>query len=61
MLPRIFRQGDHIADPGIKERKSKLVLRVDTGRRLPVVADGGYVGTTPASIQMVPRQILLKL
>lgn len=61
MLPRIFRHGDHIPDPGIKELRSKLVLRVDTGRRLPVVADGCYVGTTPVSIQMVPRQILLKL
>ncbi len=54
MLPRIFRHGDHIPDPGIKELRTKLVLRVEAERRLPVVADGAYLGTTPVSIQMVP-------
>ncbi len=61
LLPRIFRHGDHVPDPGIKELRTKLVLRVDAGRRLPVVADGEYLGTTPVAIQTVPRQILLKL
>jgi diacylglycerol kinase family enzyme len=61
MLPRIFRHGDHVPDPGIKELRSKLVLRIETDRPLPVVADGIAFGTTPASFQVVPRQVMLKL
>jgi diacylglycerol kinase (ATP) len=61
LLPRIFRHGDHVPDPQIKELRVKLTLRVESDRRMPVVADGGYLGTTPASFQVVPQQILLKL
>ena len=61
MLPRIFRHGDHVPDPGIKELRSRLVLRIESERRLDVVADGLPLGSTPASFQVIPRQILLKL
>jgi diacylglycerol kinase family enzyme len=37
------------------------VLRIETDRPLPVVADGIAFGTTPASFQVVPRQVMLKL
>ena len=61
LLPRIFRHGDHVPDPGIKELRARVALRIDGPRPLPVVADGSVLGTTPVTIQVVPRQILLKL
>jgi diacylglycerol kinase (ATP) len=61
LLPRMFRHGDHVPDPGIKELRARLTLRVDGPKQLPVVADGSALGTTPVTFQVVPRQILLKL
>ena len=61
LLPRIFRHGDHVPDPGIKELRASVALRIDGPRPLPVVADGSVLGTTPVTFQVVPRQILLKL
>jgi diacylglycerol kinase family enzyme len=61
MLPRIFRHGDHIPDPNIKELRAKLKIEVDAPRAMPVVADGRFLGTTPAAFQVVPQQILLKV
>jgi diacylglycerol kinase (ATP) len=61
LLPRIFRHGDHVPDPGIKELRARVSLRIDGPRPLPVVADGSVLGTTPVTFQVVPRQILLKL
>jgi diacylglycerol kinase (ATP) len=61
LLPRIFRHGDHVPDPGITELRARLNLVIESDRPLPVVADGTKLGTTPAAFQVVPRQILLKL
>lgn len=61
LLPRIFRHGDHVPDPGITELRARLTLRIDSDRPLAVVADGIRLGSTPAAFQVVPRQILLKL
>jgi len=61
LLPRIFRHGDHVPDPGIKELRARVALGIDGPRPLPVVADGSVLGTTPVTFQVVPRQILLKL
>jgi len=61
LLPRIFRHGDHIPDPGITELRARLSLRVDAPRPWPVVADGEAIGVTPAAFQVMPRQILLKV
>ena len=61
LLPRIFRHGDHVPDPGIKELRARVALRIDGPRPLPVVADGSMLGTTPVTFQVFPRQILLKL
>lgn len=61
LLPRIFRHGDHVPDPGIKELRARVALRINGPRPLPVVADGSVLGTTPVTIQVVPRQVLLKL
>jgi diacylglycerol kinase family enzyme len=61
MLPRIFRHGDHLPDPHIKELRAKLAIEVSAPRALPVVADGCRLGTTPVTFQVVPQQILLKV
>jgi diacylglycerol kinase family enzyme len=61
LLPRMFRHGDHVPDPGITELRAKLRLSIEGETPLPVVADGVWLGTTPAAFQLVPRSILLKL
>jgi diacylglycerol kinase (ATP) len=61
MLPRIFRHGDHVPDPNIKELRAKVTISVSAPRPLPVVADGLALGTTPVTFQVVPQQILLKV
>ena len=61
MLPRIFRHGDHVPDPNIHELRARIRVRVDADRPLPIVADGEILGTTPATFQVLPRSILLKL
>jgi diacylglycerol kinase (ATP) len=61
LLPRIFRHGDHVPDPGITELRARLTLRIESDRPLTVVTDGARLGTTPVTFQVVPRQILLKI
>jgi diacylglycerol kinase (ATP) len=61
MLPRLYRHGDHIPDPHIQELRAKIRIAVDADRPLPIVADGAMLGATPATFQIVPQSILLKL
>ena len=61
LLPKIFRHGDHLPHPNIKELRARLKVAVRASRPMPVVADGRYLGTTPVTFQMVPQQILLKV
>jgi diacylglycerol kinase family enzyme len=61
MLPRIFRHGDHVPDPHIHEMRSKIRVAIDADRALAVVADGNDLGHTPATFQILPRRILMKL
>ena len=61
MMPRIMRHGGHVPDDSIKELRAKIRFSIEAERRLAVVADGEPFGTTPATFQVVPQQILLKL
>ncbi len=61
MLPRIYRHGDHIPDPNIHEMRAKIRIAIDADRALAIVADGTVLGTTPATFQVIPQQIALKL
>jgi len=61
LLPRVFRHGGHVPDPGVTELKAKIAVRVESPTPLPVVADGAFLGTTPAVIQLIPQPIRLKL
>jgi diacylglycerol kinase family enzyme len=60
-LPRLFRHGDHVPDPTIKELKARIRFEVRAERALPILVDGVPLGITPATFQIVPRSILLKL
>jgi len=61
LLPAMYRHGDHVPHPHIREMRAKIRVSIDAARPLPIVADGEMLGTTPATFQMVPRSILLKL
>jgi diacylglycerol kinase (ATP) len=61
MLPRMFRHGNHIPDPHIKELRAKIRVAVDAAKPWPVVVDQIVVGTTPVTFQVVPQRILMKL
>jgi diacylglycerol kinase (ATP) len=60
MIPRVYR-GDHIPHDHIREQRAKVAVKVEAEPALPVEADGEVLGTTPATFQVVPRRILLKL
>jgi diacylglycerol kinase (ATP) len=60
-LPRLFRHGDHVPDPTITELKARIRFEVRSERPFPILVDGVPLGTTPATFQIVPRSILLKL
>lgn len=60
-LPRLFRHGDHVPDPDIKELKAKIRFEIVAEHPMPVLADGVAFGTTPVTFQIVPRAVLFKL
>jgi diacylglycerol kinase family enzyme len=61
MLPRIYRHGDHVPDPHIHEMHARIRVAVEAERPMPVVADGEPLGTTPATFQILPGKVRLKL
>lgn len=61
MMPRIMRHGGHVPDDAIKELRAKIRFSVEADRPLAVIADGEPFGSTPATFQVVPQQIRLKL
>jgi diacylglycerol kinase (ATP) len=61
MLPDIYRHGDHVPNPHIEELRAKIRIAVEADRPLAVVADGVPAGTTPATFQVIPQPISLKL
>jgi diacylglycerol kinase (ATP) len=60
-LPRLFRHGDHVPDPHIKELRAKIRFEVRSDHPFPVLADGVPLGIAPVTFQIVPRPILFKL
>jgi diacylglycerol kinase (ATP) len=59
MLPKTP-LGEHLPHPNIVEYRSRT-LRVESERSLWVQADGQLVGTTPATFEVVPKAIRLKI
>lgn len=60
-LPGLFRHGDHVPHPDIRELKARRRITVEADRPMPVVADGQVLGQTPATFEILPHRVLLKL
>ncbi len=59
LLPRIYR-GEHLPHPHIAELRARTVsVRAD--RALTIEADGEVLGTTPATFEVVPQAIRIKI
>jgi YegS/Rv2252/BmrU family lipid kinase len=59
MLPKTY-LGEHLPHPNIVEYRSRT-LRVEASRALWIHADGEVVGTTPATFEVIPKAIRLKI
>ena len=60
LLPKIY-FGEHVPHPHIAEMRAKVAVRVEADRPLPIEADGEVLGITPASFQVIPQAIRMKL
>ncbi len=60
LLPKVYR-GEHIPHPRIAEFRVKRTLQVDADRPLPIEADGEVLGFTPATFEVLPQAVLMKL
>jgi diacylglycerol kinase (ATP) len=59
MLPKVYR-GTHLPHRNIVELRATRV-RVETDPPFPIEADGETLGTTPATFQVIPKPILVKV
>lgn len=59
-LPRVYR-GDHIPHPHIAEMRARTSVRIDADRPLPIEADGEPIGSTPATIEILPQAVQMKI
>jgi diacylglycerol kinase (ATP) len=59
MLPKAV-LGEHLPHPNIVEYRAKT-LAIESARPLPLQADGQPLGTTPASFEVLPEAIRLKI
>jgi diacylglycerol kinase family enzyme len=60
MIPKIYR-GEHVPHPHIEELRVRRELVVEADRPLPIEADGEVLGTTPATFEVLPHPIKMKL
>jgi diacylglycerol kinase (ATP) len=60
LLPKVYR-GEHLPHPRVAEFRVKQALEVDADRPLPIEADGEVLGSTPATFEVVPQAVLMKL
>ncbi len=58
-IPKVYR-GAHLPDDDIVELTASRV-HVGADRPLPIEADGEVLGTTPATFELLPRPLLLKV
>lgn len=59
MLPRIWR-GEHVPSERIVEMNGKDV-RIESAKPMPVEADGEPLGVTPATFEVIPKAIRLRV
>jgi diacylglycerol kinase (ATP) len=60
LLPKIYR-GDHVPNDHIEELRARGHVSIDADRPLPIEADGEVLGTTPATVEVLPHPIRMKL
>lgn len=58
-LPKVYR-GEHLPHPNMQELKARTV-KVEADRPLPIEADGEILGTSPATFEIVPKAIRVKV
>jgi diacylglycerol kinase family enzyme len=58
-LPKVYK-GTHLPHRNMVELHAARI-RVEADRALPIEADGEPLGTTPATFDIIPRPILLKV
>jgi diacylglycerol kinase (ATP) len=59
LLPKVYR-GEHLPHKGIVEFRAKLI-RVESERPLQIEADGEVLGTTPATFEVLPEALWVKV
>ena len=60
MIPKVYR-GEHVPHDHVEEFRVKRELVIEADRPLPIEADGEVLGTTPATFEVIPHPIRLKL
>lgn len=60
MIPRIYR-GEHIPDPHVEELRTRDSITIEADRPIELEVDGEPLGMTPATIDVLPRPISIKL
>ncbi len=60
LLPKIYR-GEHLPNDHIEELRVKQALTIEADRPLPIEADGEVLGSTSATVDVVPQAIRMKL
>lgn len=60
LLPKIYR-GEHLPHDHVEELRARGSLTIEADRALPIEADGEVLGTTPATIEVAPHAIRMKL
>ncbi|MGZ4108489.1 MAG: diacylglycerol/lipid kinase family protein [Actinomycetota bacterium] len=60
LLPKVYR-GEHVPHDHINEFRVKHELTIEADRPLPLEADGEVLGFTPATFEVVPQAIRMKL
>jgi diacylglycerol kinase (ATP) len=59
MLPRVYR-GRHVPHPSIVQLRGRTI-RLDSDQPFAIEADGEVLGTTPATVEIVPGALRLKV
>ena len=59
MMPKVFK-GQHLPHPDILEAK-RVRCSISADRPLPIEADGEVLGTTPASFELLPEILRIKV
>jgi YegS/Rv2252/BmrU family lipid kinase len=60
MIPKVYR-GEHVPHDHVEEFRVKRELVIEADRPLPIEADGEVLGSTPATFEVLPQPIRMKL